>query len=111
MTDFRMTQAAALVIRALAGGHSYGFDVMDATGLSSGTVYPTLRRMEKHGLVTSPVGEPHGGHPRGPTPAADVRAHAGRQAGGAAGGFDAGRGRGAPGGPARRGGARVRATR
>ena len=49
----RMTQSAALVIRALAGGHAYGFDIMDATGLSSGTVYPTLRRLETGGLVRS----------------------------------------------------------
>jgi len=48
-----MTRSAALVIRALAAGHSYGFDIMDATGLSSGTVYPTLRRMENAGLVHS----------------------------------------------------------
>ena len=29
----------------------YGFDVMDATGLPSGTVYPLLRRLEHEGLV------------------------------------------------------------
>jgi PadR family transcriptional regulator PadR len=27
-------------------GHRYGFDVMDATGLPDGTVYPILRRLE-----------------------------------------------------------------
>ena len=53
MADYRMTRSAALVIRALAAGHAYGFDIMDATGLSSGTVYPTLRAMEKAGLVRS----------------------------------------------------------
>ncbi len=37
----------------MAGGYGYGFDIMDATGLPSGTVYPALRRMEASGLVTS----------------------------------------------------------
>jgi DNA-binding PadR family transcriptional regulator len=40
-----------LVLQALANGHRYGFDVMDATGLPSGTVYPALRRLERQGFV------------------------------------------------------------
>lgn len=47
----RMTQATALVLQALAGGRSYGFDIMDATGLRSGTVFPILRRLEAAGLL------------------------------------------------------------
>lgn len=39
------------VLRALAEGATYGFDVMDATGLPSGTVYPILSRIESKGLV------------------------------------------------------------
>ena len=48
-----MSPAAAAVLRAVTEGSSYGFDVMDATGLPSGTVYPILSRMEKRGLVVS----------------------------------------------------------
>ena len=49
----RPSYATALVLRALATGHHYGFGVMDATGLPSGTVYPILRRLDREGLVTS----------------------------------------------------------
>jgi PadR family transcriptional regulator, regulatory protein PadR len=46
-----VTLPTTLVLQALAVGHQYGFDIMDATGLPSGTVYPVLRRLEKEGLV------------------------------------------------------------
>lgn len=46
-----VTLPTTLVLQALARGHHYGFDVMDATGLPSGTVYPMLRRLEREGLV------------------------------------------------------------
>jgi len=46
-----VTLPTTLVLQALACGHRYGFDVMDATGLPSGTVYPVLRRLEKESLV------------------------------------------------------------
>jgi DNA-binding PadR family transcriptional regulator len=45
--------SAALVLQALAAGHRYGFDIMRATRLPSGTVYPLLRRLEFNGLVRS----------------------------------------------------------
>ena len=48
-----MTQITALVLRSVAGGHRYGFDVMEACGLPSGTVYPALRRLEKAGFLRS----------------------------------------------------------
>ena len=48
-----MTQITALVLRAVASGHKYGFDVMEACGMPSGTVYPALRRLEKAGLLGS----------------------------------------------------------
>ncbi|HEX6363482.1 MAG TPA: helix-turn-helix transcriptional regulator [Albitalea sp.] len=44
---------ATLVLRALSVGHRYGFDLMNATELPSGTVYPILRRLEQGGLVRS----------------------------------------------------------
>jgi DNA-binding PadR family transcriptional regulator len=37
----------------VADGVSYGFDIMEATGLPSGTVYPALRRLESTGLIAS----------------------------------------------------------
>lgn len=48
-----LTFNATLVLHALAVGHRYGFDLMRATQLPSGTVYPILRRMESGGLVRS----------------------------------------------------------
>ena len=45
------TYPTALTLSAMAAGHSYGFDIMDATGLPSGTVYPLLRRLERSGCV------------------------------------------------------------
>ena len=44
---------AVSVLHAVATGSRFGFDVMDATGLTSGTVYPTLDRLEQAGLLTS----------------------------------------------------------
>lgn len=49
----RMTQITALVLRAVASGHQYGFDIMEACGMPSGTVYPALRRLERAGLLGS----------------------------------------------------------
>jgi DNA-binding PadR family transcriptional regulator len=48
-----MTYATALVLQALQSGHRYGFDIIDATNLRSGTVYPLLRRLEDAGLIRS----------------------------------------------------------
>ena len=47
MDSIRMTHVTALILHAVAAGHRYGFDIMDATGLASGTVYPALRRLEE----------------------------------------------------------------
>ena len=48
-----MTYPSGLVLQAIASGHRYGFDVMDVTGLPSGTVYPALRKLEREGYVRS----------------------------------------------------------
>jgi len=45
--------AAVRVLRAVAQGARYGFDIIDVTGLPSGTVYPALSRHERDGYVTS----------------------------------------------------------
>jgi PadR family transcriptional regulator, regulatory protein PadR len=47
------TLPTALVVQAVASGHHHGFDIMDATDLPSGTVYPALRRLEDERLVRS----------------------------------------------------------
>jgi len=49
----RITYSTALVLEAIDNGYAYGFDIMDATGLPSGTVYPALRRLERDGLLDS----------------------------------------------------------
>jgi PadR family transcriptional regulator PadR len=48
-----VTYSLALTLCALADGVTYGFDIMGATGLPSGTVYPLLRRLERHGMVVA----------------------------------------------------------
>jgi PadR family transcriptional regulator PadR len=45
--------SATAILQAVANGYQYGFDIMDVTGLPSGTVYPALRRLEESGLVRS----------------------------------------------------------
>lgn len=45
--------SVAVILQALANGYQYGFDIMDITGLPSGTVYPALRRLEMTGLLRS----------------------------------------------------------
>ena len=51
MGALRMTYLTAIVLEAIASGHRYGFDIMDATGIPDGTVYPCLRRLEQAGLL------------------------------------------------------------
>jgi DNA-binding PadR family transcriptional regulator len=48
-----LSVGAASILHAVATGSRFGFDVMDATGLTSGTVYPTLDRLETLGLLKS----------------------------------------------------------
>lgn len=48
-----LSLSATAVLKAVADGVQYGFDIMDATGLPSGTVYPILGRLERGGYVRS----------------------------------------------------------
>ena len=41
------------ILHAIASGSRFGFDIMAATGLTSGTVYPALDRLEGLRLVRS----------------------------------------------------------
>lgn len=53
MASRPLSFASVRVLQALAGGTPYGFDIMEVTGLPSGTVYPILARLEEQGLVRS----------------------------------------------------------
>jgi PadR family transcriptional regulator PadR len=53
MAPLRITYPTAIVLLALSRGFRYGFEIMDATGLASGTVYPILRRLESSRLLTA----------------------------------------------------------
>jgi PadR family transcriptional regulator, regulatory protein PadR len=50
---FSFTYPTAAVLLAIRAGHRYGFDLMDATGLPNGTVYPLLRRLERRGVLVA----------------------------------------------------------
>jgi DNA-binding PadR family transcriptional regulator len=41
------------VLHAIADGNRFGFEIMDATGLTSGSVYPTLDKLESLGYLAS----------------------------------------------------------
>lgn len=41
------------ILHAIASGSRFGFDIMATTGLTSGTVYPALDRLEGLGLLRS----------------------------------------------------------
>ncbi len=49
----RITYPAACVLQSLADGKVFGLEIIEHTGLPSGTVYPMLRRFERAGLVDS----------------------------------------------------------
>jgi DNA-binding PadR family transcriptional regulator len=53
MSRPNLTFPTGLVLQAIARGTRHGFDIMEATGLPSGTVYPALRRLEAAGCLTS----------------------------------------------------------
>lgn len=53
MSNPRLSHSAALILKALSLGYRFGFDIMEVTGLPSGTVYPALRRLERDELVES----------------------------------------------------------
>lgn len=48
-----LSVGTVMVLHAMARGHRYGFDLIEQTGLTSGTVYPALERLEGLGHVRS----------------------------------------------------------
>lgn len=53
MPDRTLSYGAAAILHAIASGQCFGFDIIATTGLTSGTVYPTLARLESSGLLHS----------------------------------------------------------
>lgn len=51
--DARLSYTAAVILKAVGSGHQYGFEIMEAIGLPSGTVYPALRRLESSGVISA----------------------------------------------------------
>jgi PadR family transcriptional regulator PadR len=49
----KLTHTATMILQAIDAGRAYGLDIMEATGLPSGTVYPALRRLERDALIRS----------------------------------------------------------
>ena len=64
----QLSYNAALVLQALTQGFSYGFEVMRATHLPSGTVYPLLRRLEAAGHLESSWEDAEQAHEEGRPP-------------------------------------------
>ena len=52
-TEQKLSHTAAMILQTIHAGSVYGFNVMEVTGLPSGTVYPALRRLERDGLIRS----------------------------------------------------------
>jgi PadR family transcriptional regulator len=52
-TSINLSHTSALILQTISHGYRYGFDIMDVTGLPSGTVYPALRRLERDQLIQS----------------------------------------------------------
>jgi DNA-binding PadR family transcriptional regulator len=53
MPDLALSYGSAAILHAIASGQQFGFDIMAATGLTSGTVYPALERLESRGFLRS----------------------------------------------------------
>src|SRR5580658_6483529 len=51
--EAKLSHTAAMILQTIHAGQIYGFSVMEATGLPSGTVYPAMRRLERDGLILS----------------------------------------------------------
>ena len=51
--EIKLSHTAAIILQAINAGSVYGFNLMEMTGLPSGTVYPALRRLERDELIRS----------------------------------------------------------
>jgi len=48
-----LSYGSTAILHAVASGSKFGFDIMASTGLTSGTVYPALDRLEHAGYLRS----------------------------------------------------------
>ena len=53
MAEPTLSLTTAVILQAIHSGRAYGFEIMDSTGLPSGTVYPALRRLERAEFIRS----------------------------------------------------------
>ncbi|HET7694775.1 MAG TPA: helix-turn-helix transcriptional regulator [Vicinamibacterales bacterium] len=53
ITNIAISFGSAVILHAVASGSRFGFDIMQVTGLTSGTVYPALDRLETAGYLKS----------------------------------------------------------
>jgi len=54
MTRYRKpSKSTCLTLQKLITGPAYGYEIMKATGLKSGTLYPILMRLTERGLLSS----------------------------------------------------------
>jgi PadR family transcriptional regulator PadR len=60
-----ISYGSAAILHAVASGSRFGFDIMDVTGLTSGTVYPALDRLESAGYLQSTWEETASAHAEG----------------------------------------------
>ena len=60
-----LSYGAAAILHAIASGAQFGFDIMNPTGLTSGTVYPTLDRLESAGYLRSKWEDESAAHAEG----------------------------------------------
>lgn len=73
-TPTPLSYNGALVLQAMTQGFAYGFEIMRAAHLPSGTVYPLLRRLEADGLVESSWEDAEEAHAEGRPPRRYYRA-------------------------------------
>ena len=53
MSSGKLSHSVAIILKALSLGYQFGFEIMEVTGLPSGTVYPALRRLERDEMIRS----------------------------------------------------------
>jgi DNA-binding PadR family transcriptional regulator len=60
-----LSYGSAAILHAIASGSQFGFDIMNVTGLTSGTVYPALDRLESAGYLRSKWEDADAAHAEG----------------------------------------------
>src|SRR5690349_4003658 len=65
MPDQSLSYGSAAILHAVASERRFGFDIMEATGLTSGTVYPALERLESRGFLKSKWEDEEAAHAEG----------------------------------------------